>query len=999
MHTVINFFVTGLILSFPLLAGEIPVINGYLDDVFWSTQARVWVVHEPTGKQPAARFWFGHDEQYVYVAADVNDRDVLGQQSGRKSEIWRDDAVEIYLDFGDGKAQERTPDTFTFGFSAAGGVNWTRGTGDGSGKHYPAHDWPPPWDSAINWAVRLKVGTTHNFSGDEDQGYALEARIPWSELGQTLPFGPERTIGICFLNIRQSGRPEEKTRVLSSVPGIDFSNNHNPSLWQRIRPDMDGPLGLRGWVTDLPLWLGTDGDLERWKVYAATENDPAGPWLDRRRWMTQLDFLQANKFNVLLLEHPHPFNGLLAIKDIPGTAYFSAEQEENHRTQFSWLLAEAQKRGIDVYLSCQNIRLPPDYAREQKVDACGSDTPASRAYLRQAVKELFVTYPILAGLVTEAGPSPAGCTDFVIEAIIGGLKDLGRTTADGPVLILHTWGSYPEDAARIIEAWPSTRLLHEINGRQWFLPIVDPRGPRFAYRVNELLVGRGVRPGPLLGIGGPQSACAYLYWGDPEWIRHLSQDARRQGLDGLFFRADSVEPQFARMAMSYYANGMDAAFDRRFWEGQLHNLYGAGAHAGQLLDAVQSASGIMPKLLTLLHSQSSRFMPQFGLPLTHYVEWPSITSFVTDRQATPDARGYWVPCTGPAWPNPDWGLNLATIREDVDRTAVLNAASPQTVAEQIRQQTEICRARLTGLKHLQVPNPEQKEALKNLLARLELNTALGEHYAYKIEAAIGWEKYRTYRERQLACLEPLQQAVRAWERVVTAAETLYPDPLPAWETQIISVPPWSAEQIWQSYTPSLLHWGRQRERFEREFLLVQRTIAEQGPRGGLPLWDQIDAWPRDELNTVHQLLFESGNDPRYRLGPGSTLIRDSDKILEGRSSLLIDTRHLDEKAWHQGILTDPARMPLLPHRPYQITVSYAVMAGGSEGTQPFAIGLRPTAGGEDLGAHRFWSAPTGYRDRRVLKFQMLDRDDYAFFIEVQGKAALIVDELYIETPK
>lgn len=999
MRTAIHYWVISGIVSFPLFAAEAPEINGYLDDAFWATKARVWEVHEPTGRQPAARFWLGHDEQYVYVAADVNDRDVMGQQSGRKSEIWLDDAVELYLDFGDGRARERTPDTFAFGFSVAGGVNWTRGTGDGGGNNYPAHDWPPPWDSTINWSIRLKVGTTRNFSGDEDQGYAIEARIPWSELGQTFPFDRERTIGVCFLNIRQSGRPDEKMRLIGSIPGIDFSNNHNPSLWQRIRLDMEGPLGLRGLVTDLPLWLGTDGDLERWKVYAETENDPAGPWLDRRRWIAQLDFLRANKFNTLLLEHPHPFNGLLALKELPGAAYFSAEQGEKHRDQFSWLLAEARERGIDIYLSCQNIRLPADYAREKKVDACGSDTPAARAYLRRAVKELFVTYPTLAGLVTEAGPAPAGCTDFVIEAVIGGLKDLDRPADARPVLIMQTWGSYPEDAARIIEAWPSTRLLHEVNGRQWFMPTVDPRGPRFAYRVNELLVGRNVSPGPLLGIGGPESASAYLYWGDPEWIRDLNQDARRQGLDGLFFRTASAEPRFAQLAMGYYAYDLIASFDRRLWEGQLHNMYGAGSHAGQLLDAIQSASGIMPKLLNLLHSQSPRFMPQFGLPLTHYVELPSITSYVSDGQVTVDARGYLTPCIGPAWPNPDWGLNLATIKENVERTATLNAVPPQSIAEQIRQLTEICRARLTGLRHLRIGNPDQDEALKNLLTRLELNTALGEHYAYKIEAAVGWENYRAYRDRQLGCLEPLQQSVRAWERAAAVAEILYKTPLPAWETRIVSAPPWSATQMERGYAPARLDWSNQRERFEREFLLVQRTIAEQGPRGPLPLWDQIDAWPRDELNTVHQLLFEGGNDPRYRPGPGVALIRDPDKILEGRSSLLIDTRKLNEGAWHQGILTDPAQMPLLPHRPYQITVSYAVLAGGEEGGPSFAIGLRPTGGGEDMGSHRYWSAPTGYRDRRVLKFDMLDRDDYAFFVEIHGRAALIIDELLVETPK
>ncbi|NLX13026.1 MAG: hypothetical protein GXY44_05125 [Phycisphaerales bacterium] len=987
------------IITLPIAAADAPSISGFVDDAYWSTQARVWSIYESAEDHPAARFWLGHDEQYLYVAADVNDPNVVGMQSGRKSEIWQDDSVEIFLDFGPGDDRERTPETFSFGFSAAGGSGWTRGTGDGSGDNYPAYDWPPPWDSAMSWAVRLKVGTTLNFSGDLDQGYMIEARIPWSELGQSAPFDPQRTIGVCFLNIRQSGNPDVETRVLSSVPGVELSNKHNPSLWQRIRLDMNRPLPIRGMVADLPLWLGMDGDLDRWEKYAELEDAPEGKWLDRSQWIAELDYLRKHKYNALLLEHPHPFTGLLALKDFPGAAHFSAAQGAKHRAQFSWLLAEARERGVEVYLSFQNICLPARWTGDKQLEELGADTPAARAYLRGAIKELFNTYPTLAGVATEAGPWPAGCTDFVIESIVGGLKDIARSTKTGPVLLLHTWGIYPEDAARIVEAWPRTCLLHEINGRQWFLPAVDQRGPRFAYRVNELLAERTVSPVPLLGIGGPESACAYMYWGDPEWMRNLCQDVRRQGMDGLFFRADSAEPRFAQAAMGYYAHAVDATYNRRFWEGQLHNMYGVGTHAGQLLDAVQSASGIIPILSTLLHGQSPRFMPQFGLPLTHYVEMPSISSFVADRCVVRDPQGYLIPRIGPTWANPDWGLNLAMIRDDVERTAALNAVSPQIVAEQILRHTETCRARLEGLRRFQAPNQDQNEALERLLSRLELNTALGEHYAYKIAAAIGWENYRTYRGRQLGCLEPLQQSVRAWERATAAAESLYQDPLPAWESRLVSAPPWSAEQLWQSYQPAHLHWSQQRARFEREFQLVQRTMAELGPRGPLPLWDQIDAWSRDQMHTVHLILFENAADSRYLLGPGAALTRVAGQVLEGHVSLLIDTRELEGDGWHLGMITNSAQAPLLPYRPYQITLSYAVLDGGSEGEPAFAIGLRPADGGEDIGENRYWAAPTGYRDRRVLQYGALDRDDYSFFIKVRGRAAILIDELYIDTPK
>ena len=194
-------------------ATSAPSIDGYLDDDFWQKQARIWTTCDPDQPENLAQFRIGCDENFFYFAADVNDSNVTGMHKGRKNEVWLDDCVEIFIDFGDGKAAERTPETFEYGFSAAGGVNWTRGTGDGSGKNYPAYEWPPSWDSSLEWSTRLKIGTTINFSADRDTGYAVEARIPWSELGQSPPFDPQQTVGLCFLNIRRPGA------ILSALRG------------------------------------------------------------------------------------------------------------------------------------------------------------------------------------------------------------------------------------------------------------------------------------------------------------------------------------------------------------------------------------------------------------------------------------------------------------------------------------------------------------------------------------------------------------------------------------------------------------------------------------------------------------------------------------------------------------------------------------------------------------------------------------------------------------
>ena len=104
-------------------------IDGRLDEAMWRTTARQWTAVDRRISPNRARFFLDWDETYLYFAAEVEDANVVGTHGGRKAKVWLDDAVELFLDFGDLRAKDRTPLTFEYGFSVAGGVNWTTGLG------------------------------------------------------------------------------------------------------------------------------------------------------------------------------------------------------------------------------------------------------------------------------------------------------------------------------------------------------------------------------------------------------------------------------------------------------------------------------------------------------------------------------------------------------------------------------------------------------------------------------------------------------------------------------------------------------------------------------------------------------------------------------------------------------------------------------------------------------------------------------------------------------
>lgn len=981
-----------------------PTVDGFLDDPFWSTDARVWTTYRPDLPGHSARFHLGFDDDTVYFAADVNDPDVTGTSEKHLENIFRDDAVQLFLDTGDAESAGYAPIVHQYGFSVAGAVNWYRVADGGTG---PAATQPATWDSAVRRAVILKPGSTLNNHRDLDNGYIIEAAIPWQELGINAPPNPERTIGVCFINTFNNGGTTDGTGIPATAPQEANADRAVPRLWERIRIGTRRPLALRGLTESLPLWLGTTMYANQWQRFEKAETDPAGPWLNRSRWQSKLDHMASLGYNALLLLHPHPYSGLLRLQQYPGASHFPPDELPPHMDQFRWLLAEAKARGIRIYLLTWNICLPPKWANANGLAELGADTPLSRAYTRQAVKELFETYPDLAGLATMAAESPPGCVDFVVDAVAGGMNDARKASASRPSdhdalpeLIFWSWCTYPEDARRVVESYPDARLMHYLQYEQWFKPMVDPRLARFATWATAAPLGQARTATSSIALGGPKSALACLFWGDPEWLRLITNDLRRQGAEGLFFEPYCPESWLAQEAFTYYAANPSSEFDRAKWARRLEEFYGVAPHGGQLLEAMQHASAVVPRFLALIHSQSDHFMPQFGVSLAHYLEMPTLSSYVFENTQTLNDRGYLTPRLGLTWPNPDWGERVASIRETVAGTAPAGATLPTEIAREIELHAMACRSRLTALRQIQPQSGDQAKALAVVLDRLGLNAALGEHFSRKIRAALAWERLKVGKGGIEDCTEPLESSIQAWQAVCDISGRLYPKPLRFWQSQIVSPPAWTQNQIWNSYRLVQGHWRDQLPRFQRELDLVQRSLSLSIPRANLPMWDHFDADPDDNLVSLHRITFQndSENDRRFKLGSGASITGDAQSPISEGKTLLADTRSLGQ-GHHEILSTVPEFVTLPAGAPCQITLVYRVIDRGGAEAAPFEMGVRSLSGGPVLGDHRYWGAADGHVGTRVLKVPPLADSDCAFCLIIHGQAAIAIDMINIQARK
>jgi len=154
-----------------------PVVDGVLDDAAWTGAADTGAFEDTmrggeTSPRTSARLvWH---ESGLYVAFDCEDSDVHSSYLNRDDPIYKEEAVEVFLD-ADGDGQE-----YVELQSNPGGVIF-----DSFLPGYRKNQ--NGWTSGM--VVATHVDGTYNVPGDTDRGWTVEMMIPW-EAAMDAPHRP-----------------------------------------------------------------------------------------------------------------------------------------------------------------------------------------------------------------------------------------------------------------------------------------------------------------------------------------------------------------------------------------------------------------------------------------------------------------------------------------------------------------------------------------------------------------------------------------------------------------------------------------------------------------------------------------------------------------------------------------------------------------------------------------------------------------------------------------
>jgi hypothetical protein len=591
----------------------------------------------------------------------------------------------------------------------------------------------------------------------------------------------------------------------------------------------------------LPFHLGTTLYNGAWSGFAKNDHSTDWWWYDKQYWTELFKRYQDAHLNTIIYWHPHPFIGFIKLKKFPEAAYLTPEETDRQIEMFRWITSEGKKHGISFYFLTWNICLPPGFYKTHGLEEFGADVPIVREYTRYVVSELFRTYPDLAGLVTMAAESPPGCIDFVLNAIIPGLKD--SISGDSPrktlpTLIFWTWCSYPEDAKRVLDAYPGEKyILHYLQYEQFFKPMADPR---------ILMTSKALGGIKVVAMGGPSTASSWLYWGDPFFIQKTMQDLVHKNGCGILFSGTTAfsflaERWVAREAFERYSYNPYQKDSCSYWESRISDRYGSSKIAQPLLRAMIDSTNILPRFMCLVHSQSDHYEPQIGMPLVNFVEMPTLSTYVFENHDYVSEDGRLVPQMGMTWPNPDWGEKVISIREYAQGKRT-GGTTPVIIADEIETLSHNTLRAIDEVRQNLNQVSKRETELSNTLRLMEMSAYLGLHLAEKIRAGIAWESWKAGNPdaRPYFVTAHLDLSLKYWKKLSEVASEIIPDRVSFWQSRVAKAPPWNHKDIWSGYQWVKLHWRDMIPIFEKERELIADQLKRPPAEARLPLFPEIE---------------------------------------------------------------------------------------------------------------------------------------------------------------
>lgn len=641
---------------------------------------------------------------------------------------------------------------------------------------------------------RISFGTEKLKAELQELNYDITIDSNFSE-GKAVYISTINDSSIQTLDIDISVLQEKESYLIKSSDNEVFVIGYDPSgtlygcidLCERIKKTGDIPDSI--FIIEKPEMVlrGTAIGLQKTeilpgrKVYEYPITPENFPWFyDKGHWIKYLDMLVENRMNSLYLWNGHPFASLVKLDDYPYAVEVDEATFQKNKEMFSFITAEADKRGIWVIQMFYNIIVSQPFAVHNGIETQRRSRPIDTLlsdYTRKSIAAFIEDYPNV-GLMVCLGEAMNTIEDDVAwftETIIPGVKDglemLGKE--EKPPIVLR---GHDTDAKQVMEKalpiYPNLYTTYKYNGES-----LTTYEPRANWVENNLA---------LSDLGSVHISNVHILanlepfrYGSPDFIQKSTQAMHKlYHANGLHiypqasywdwpYSADKTNPRLLQIerdwiwykAWARYA--WNCSYNRQdeivYWSQELADYYGcAPDEALNILIAYEETGEIAPKILRRFGisdgNRQTLLLGMFMSQLVNPSKWRVYPSFVESN-----------------------GPKGERLQEYVERKVNgLNhqGETPEQIVNEILQHGKSAREAIDKASACVAKNIAEFHRLKNDVYCYE---AIANFFAYKVKAAQNVIRYSLTDDiRDLENAVPyLEHSVREYVKLVELTKDTY----------------------------------------------------------------------------------------------------------------------------------------------------------------------------------------------------------------------------------
>ena len=575
--------------------------------------------------------------------------------------------------------------------------------------------------------------------------------------------------------------------------------------------DRNPHMRMRGTKFNIPLDLRTPSYSD---MSDAAQANIDTVW-DFEFWTAYLDALARDRYNFVSLWNLHPFPSMVKVPEYPDVALDDVWRskirfDEDYSTRTIDLVTPAMLASKEILRKLtidQKIdfwRRVMRYAKDRNIDfhvvtwniytygvdgkygiTDAIDNPKTRDYFRASVREMFRTYPLLAGIGLTAGENMGE-----VKMYSGGVDSFDAKEN----WLLATYGQGVLDAAKA-EPARRFRLIHRQHETRaqdiaaTFRPVISQPNVDFVFsfkyaQAHALSSTTQTFHREFLASLGDQQTlwtlrnddALLLRWAAPGFVREFVRNIPMEKMQGYYFGSDmwvwgrdflskpglrgQLEVQKHWLHFLLWGRlGYDPALDDARIA-QLVGLRFPGIDAAKFLAAWQNASMIYP-LVTGFHWADFDFQWYIEAcrsrpgPAKTASGFHNVETFITQK-------------VHPGTHN----VSIADYVTAVTGGKILRGVTPLQVADLIDARADAARA---GLNETRSPPRSNQPEFDATFSDVRMMAMLGKYYAAKIRGATELALFRATRrpEHQELAVKHLQAAAHEWVAYVFHASQNY----------------------------------------------------------------------------------------------------------------------------------------------------------------------------------------------------------------------------------